>query len=148
MITELYDRLTEAILKVGGGGVIKHVDLWNQNVAFIDEDAPWPRPAVFIEFGAIGWDMYKGPANGMKGKGELLLHVVTDWKGSAAAGSLDREETLMDYDLLNMIFRQVNGLHGETFRNISLLRTEINHNHEDILENIDVYQVTYERRLG
>lgn len=147
MIQELYDKLTGALLQVGGGGVIRHIDLWNQNVAFIDEDEAWARPAVFIEFGHIGWDPYKGPANGMKGKGELLLHVVTDWKGSAATGSLDREETLMDYDLLNMIFRQVNGLRGETFRNIGILRTEINHNHEDILENIEVYQVTYERVL-
>ena len=60
MITELYDRLTEALLQVGGGGVIKHVDLWNQNVAFIDEDEAWARPAVFVEFGPIAWDLYKG----------------------------------------------------------------------------------------
>ncbi|MBQ3722554.1 MAG: hypothetical protein II851_02480 [Bacteroidales bacterium] len=147
MITELYDRLTEALLQVGGGGVIKHVDLWNQNVAFIDEDEAWARPAVFVEFGPIAWDLYKGPQNGMNGRGELLLHIVTDWKGPAAAGSPSREESLMDYDLLNMILRQLNGLHGVTFRNLSILRTEINHNHEDILENIEVYKVTYERVL-
>ena len=83
----------------------------------------------------------------MNGRGELLLHIVTDWKGPAAAGSPSREESLMDYDLLNMILRQLNGLHGVTFRNLSILRTEINHNHEDILENIEVYKVTYERVL-
>ena len=32
--------------------VIKHVDLWNNNVEFIEEDEVWARPAVFIEFSA------------------------------------------------------------------------------------------------
>ena len=146
MIRELYDRLTEALMQAGDG-IIRHVDLWNQNVEFIDEDSPWERPAAFIEFGTIYWDPLKGPANGMKGTGELRLHIVTDWKGSAASDSPSRDETLKDYNLLNCIQGQVMDLRGETFRNIRLLRTEINHNHQEILENIEVYQATYERVL-
>lgn len=155
MIGELYDALTEAIRSVGIGmdperpeaGIIRHIDLWNQNVAFIDEDEPWDRPAVFIEFGPIIWDPYKGHANGMVGKGELRLHIVTDWKGSAADGSPAREETLEDFHLPNIILKKVRDIRGRTFRNIIPLRTETNHNHQEILENIDVYQVTYERML-
>lgn len=147
MIRELYDRMTEALMAVGGGGIIRHVDLWNQNVEFIEEDEPWERPAVFVEFGPITWDPYKGPANGMKGTGELRLHIVTDWKGPASACSPSRTETLEDYNLLNGIYERVSGLRGVTFRNIRLLRTDINHNHQEILENIEVYQVTYERVL-
>ena len=155
MINELYDALTGAIRSVGigldparpGVGIIRHIDLWNQNVVFIDEDEPWERPAVFIEFGPIIWDPYKGVTNGMVGKGELRLHVVTDWKGSAAAGSPAREETMEDFRLSNLIMGKVRYLRGDTFRNLVPLRTEINHNHQEILENIDVYQVTYERVL-
>ena len=146
MIRELYDRLTEELMQVGGG-IIRHVDLWNQNVEFIDEDSPWERPAVFIEFGTIPWEPYKGPSNGMKGTGELRLHIVTDWKGSAASNSPSRAMSLADYNLLDAILERVVGLRGVTFRNIRPLRTEINHNHQEILENIDVYQVTYERVL-
>ena len=58
-----------------------------------------------------------------------------------------RDETLKDYNLLNCIQGQVVDLRGETFRNIRPLRTEINHNHQEILENIEVYQATYERVL-
>ena len=146
MITELYDRLTEELLEVKGG-IIRHVDLWNQNVEFIDEEDPWERPAVFVEFGPITWNPYKGPANGVSGDGELRLHIVTDWKGSAAADSYSREETLEDYNLLNGILERVRGLRGVTFRNISPPRPEINHNHQELLENIEVYKVTYERAL-
>ena len=49
--------------------------------------------------------------------------------------------------LANGIYERVSGLRGVTFRNIRLLRTDINHNHQEILENIEVYQVTYERVL-
>ena len=154
MITELYNALTEAIRSIGIGqdprfpeeGIIKHIDLWNQNVVFIDQDDPWYRPAVFIEFGEIVWEPYKGPAIGLTGKGEILLHIVTDWKGSAAAGRCTREETLADYDLSMQIHSALRGLRGTGFRNLCLSRTMINHNHQELLENIEVYRVTYERR--
>lgn len=144
MIQEIYDALAEAIRPLGGG-IIRHIDLWNQNVEFIDEDEAWDRPAVFIEFGEIIWDPFKGPVEGLTGRGEILLHVVTDWKGSAADGSMSREETLGDYDLPVMIHSALQGLRGNGFRNLCLSRTMINHNHQELLENIEVYRVTYER---
>lgn len=146
MITELYTAIAAA-LKGVEGGIIKHIDLWNQNVEFIEEDAPWERPAVFVEFGEIAWDPYKGPANGMVGKGEVLLHIVTDWKGSAADGADTQEETLSDYELSNKVYEALLDLRGSTFRNVSLSRTLTNHNHQELLENIEVYKVTYERAL-
>lgn len=146
MITELYNALAAALLEVGDG-LIRHVDLWNQNVEFIEEDAPWDRPAVFIEFGEIMWGPYKGPVNGLTGKGEVLLHIVTDWKGSAAEGSPYQAETLADYELTNRIFDRISGLRGISFRNLILTRTMTNHNHQELLENIEVYTVTYERHL-
>lgn len=33
--------------------LIKYVDLWNHNVEFLDEEQPWARPAVFVEFTPI-----------------------------------------------------------------------------------------------
>lgn len=143
MITEIYKALAAA-LKTAGDGKIKHIDLWNQNVEFIEEDEAWARPAVFIEFGEITWKPFKGPSDGMTGTGEVFLHIVTDWKGSAAEGSQYQDETLADYDLVDSVRRCVRGLAGTTFRNLLPSRTIVNHNHQDILENIDVYSVTYE----
>ena len=144
MIQEIYDALAGAIRLVGDG-IVRHIDLWNQNVDFIEEDEAWETPAVFIEFGEIQWDPYKGPANGMTGKGEILLHVVTEWKGSAADGSPTKDDTVADYDLPVQIHSALQGLSGTGFRNLNLSRTLINHNHQELLENIEVYRVTYER---
>ena len=71
--------------------------------------------------------------------------MVTDWKGSAADGSCTREETLEDYSLPVLIHGALQGLKGTGFRNLCLSRTMINHNHQELLENIEVYRVTYER---
>lgn len=146
MITEIYNAITDAI-KAIDGVLIKHIDLWNQNVEFIEEDEPWDRPAVFVEFGEIAWEPYKGPVKGVNGKGEILLHIVTDWKGSAADGSQHKEETLQDYELSTAIYAALHDLEGEHFRITSLGRTLTNHNHQELLENIEVYNVTYAREL-
>ena len=34
---------------------VQHVDLYNENVEYVDEESPWERPAVFIEFDDIEW---------------------------------------------------------------------------------------------
>ena len=142
MITEIYNMMTEALRAIPE---IKHIDLWNQNVEFIDVDEAWARPAVFIEFGPVIWKPYKGLHWGVPGTGEVLLHIVTDWKGSAADGSQFKDETMADYELPDKVLQALSGLSGDNFRNFMLLRTETNCNHQELLENIDVYQVTYEK---
>ena len=126
--------------------LVAHIDLWNQNVEFVEEDEAWARPAVFIEFCEIRWDPYKGPENGMTGKGEIRFHIVTDWKGSAAAGSAYKDETLKDYDIASALSTALMGLTGHQFRNLLPSGTLVNHNHEELLENIEIYQITYDRR--
>ena len=49
---ELYAALVEQLKNIPE---VKHVDLWNENVVYADQDEPWQRPAVLIELGAIDW---------------------------------------------------------------------------------------------
>ena len=48
MRKELYNILCKELKEVGGG-LIKHIDLWNHNVEFIEQEENWERPAVFVE---------------------------------------------------------------------------------------------------
>lgn len=52
MRTELYLKIRE---RLEATGVIKHIDLWNHNVEFLEQEEAWARPAVFVEFGVITW---------------------------------------------------------------------------------------------
>ena len=145
MRKEFYLALGSALKEVGDGA-IKYVDLWNHNVEFIEQEDAWERPAVFVEFGRIIWDSLMGGLE-WRGRCEVRLHVVTDWKGSSNYDSENLEESLSVFDLLKEIQLKVTGMSGETFCNVRFIASDTNHNHEDIVENIEVYGVTCIRKL-
>ena len=153
MISELYTAIAAALKTIpeseaeGAPALVKHIDLWNQNVEFIEEEAPWPRPAVFIEFGEFVWDPYTGPAGGLTAKPYVTLHVVTDWAGSTADGEATQAAAVAAMDLSEKISEVLYGLAGTTFRNLKLVSSQPNHNHEEVVESIERYSVTVERAL-
>lgn len=111
---------------------VKHIDLWNRNIEFIDQEDVWERPAVFVEFGKIEWSPFQGGCQ--RGKGIITIHLVTDWadRGHDAA-----------FDLCHKVHTALDGLSGEDFNGMALMETNTNHNHEEILESIDSYAVRY-----
>lgn len=111
---------------------VVHIDLWNHNVEFIEQEEGWERPAVFVEFGVIAWEPYVG--GGYRGRGVVRLHVVTDWlEGGQGAA----------WDLIGKIRVVLDGLCGSSFHGFELAETVTNHNHEEILESIEGYRVRY-----
>lgn len=111
---------------------VKHIDLWNHNVEFIEQEDGWERPAVFVEFGKIDWSPFQGGYQ--RGKGTVTIHLVTDW----AEGGHDAA-----FDLESKVHSAIDGLSGEDFNGMALMETITNHNHEEILESIDTYAVRY-----
>lgn len=144
MRKELYKDIIESLKEVSE---VKHIDLWNQNVEFLQEDPAFERPAVFVEFGQIDWNKLSGPEHEWKGTGEIRLHIVSDWIGSAAASSEDLDTSLSVFDLAKKIHAVLEGMTGNGYRNLMLTQTKTNHNHEDIIENIEVYRVNYNKEL-
>lgn len=132
MREELYAMIRERLMATGA---IKYVDLWNHNVEFIEQETAWERPAVFVEFGPIIWQPYKGKEV-LRGSGSVRLHIVTDW--------FDGEPSEAGINALNystIVYEALKNMVGENFHGWELQETHTNHNHEDIVENIDVYSV-------
>lgn len=124
---ELYAAIRTAMAKIEE---VKHIDLWNHNVEFIEEEAGWERPAVFVEFGPIAWQPYVG--GGYRGVGSVRLHIVTDWvEGGQEAA----------WDLIVKIREAMERVYGYGIHGLYLTETLTNHNHEDILESIEGYAV-------
>ncbi len=111
---------------------VRHIDLWNHNVEFVELEDGWERPAVFVEFGDIEWSQFQG--GGQRGKGVVNIHLVTDW----AEGGHDAA-----FDLGRKVHFALDGLGGEDFNGMALVATRTNHNHEEILESTDSYAVRY-----
>lgn len=143
MRKEIYKMLCE---RLGNIPEIKYIDLWNHNVEFIEQEDNWERPAVFVELCPINWE---ATVVGMRyvTEAKVNLHVVTDWVGSSAANSDQREESLTVFDLLEKIHTALADVNGEHFREFDISNSTTNHNHEDILENIEIYSYVGYREL-
>ena len=113
---------------------------------------PLPRtgrtPAVFVEFGDITWRQVKCGSDVLawRGTGTVNVHIVTEWAAAddGCFCDLRREGSL---DLADIVHGRLEGLCGEGYDSLSLSRTMTNHDHEDIVEDIDVYTVRYAREL-
>ncbi len=99
MRKELYRLLCRELKAID---LINHIELWNHNVEFIEQEENWERPAVFVEFCPIQWNAI---VPGVEDRAEPLikLHIVTDWEGSSADGSELQEDALKVFDLPGLI---------------------------------------------
>ena len=147
MRKEIYEMLCDRLKEVGGGA-IKHIDLWNHNVEFIEQEEQWERPAVFIEFQPIQWRQVKtGSSISYNSRCRLSLHVVTDWHGSSSADSEFREKSLSYLDLLEDIHASLRGLSGQSFNGLDLVESLTNHNHDELLESIEIYECVLDKQF-
>jgi hypothetical protein len=135
MRKELYQAISTRLMATGK---IKYVDLWNRNVEFIEQEDNWERPAVFVEFDPIVWNRTKERC--IRTVATVKLHIVTDWVGSASTTSESSEEALQAFDLPHIVMDAIEGMNGKHFCCVALTESHTNHNHEEILENIEVYQ--------
>lgn len=116
---------------------IKHIDLWNRNVEFIEQEMAWERPAVFIEFVPFKWTTI---VTGVEYRATPLinLHVVTDWTSG---------HDVEAFELLDKIHECIAGIEGKSFMDFDIYESCTNHNHEDIVENIETYTCVGVRHL-
>lgn len=145
----LYLGLTEALKELkyeSGQPLIRHIDLWNEQVEFIEQEEPFDTPAVFIEFRPVQWRTLGGTTQ--QADVPFRLHVVTKWKGSARDGSMFQEESLERFDLLDKIdahlFNFFLSVRNESVCMTRRTGSSTNHNHEELVEDISDFtcQVT------
>ena len=73
--------------------------------------------------------------------------MVTDWQGDASTASDLSNGALEVLDYSGVIHKALQGLEGAHFGRFDLAETHTNHNHEDIVENIEIYKCVAERML-
>lgn len=130
MRQEIYRTIRERLAAIHGGA-IRHIDLWNRNVEFIEQETPWERPAVFVEFHPIRWNPIVAGAE-YRADVEVSLHVVTEWTADPAG--------LEAFTLLDAIHRALAGLNGDNFLDFDLARSTTNHNHEELVEHVETFR--------
>lgn len=138
--TSLMERLKQ-LKDEAGQPAVKHYDLWNEQVEFIEQEAPFATPAVFVEFRPVQWTTLGGQVQ--QADLTVRLHIVTPWQGSAAEGSLYQEQSLRRFDLLDRIddhlwdFAASDGTCSVFLFRRSASHT--NHNHGELVEDVTDY---------
>lgn len=135
----LIQRLKE-IKNENGEQTFKHLDLWNEQVVFLEQEEPFDLPAVFIEFLPIQWQTANDGAQ--TSVAQFRLHVITSSKGSARDGSAYQAESLELFDLIESVNHALFKLSGDGFRATQRIRSDTNHNHEELIESMETYQVS------
>ncbi len=123
---------------------IKHIDLWNRNVEFIEQETAWERPAVFIEFEPVQWSSIV-PGVEYRSEARVRLHIVTDWASAVADGS---DGSGKYFELPDRLHDMLAGIEGENFKDFTLEQSLTNHDHEDIVESIEVYSFIAFKHTG
>jgi hypothetical protein len=134
--TDIQTRL-EAIRDTEGNALLKHFDLWNQQVAFIEEETPFNCPAVFIEILPILWQQMGGEYQ--QSEVTIRLHLVTQWFSQTAKNN-PRQNTALDYlDLSGKVFDAMHKFSVANSNQFTRVKSIINHNHERYVDSIEEY---------
>nr|DAU81739.1 MAG TPA: hypothetical protein [Caudoviricetes sp.] len=115
--------------------IVPYVDLWNDQVNLLGGSTAFETPAVFVEFEQIDWKQQNAGAR--RGDIPVRLHIVT--RAVAAHGVHDQRmgDVLAVFDLINAINAKMQGLRGEGFAGFQLTTSATNHNHAELVENVE-----------
>lgn len=116
---------------------VKHIDLWNNNIAVLSGGAVWPRPAVFVEFETIEWRQQQNRVR--MADVAVRLHVVTDAVSYNGSTDPKQDTALAFLDLLNKVNTAMQGLRGENFAGFMLTTSATNHDHAELIESVERY---------
>lgn len=116
---------------------IKHLNLWNNNIAVLSGGAVWPRPAVFVEFETIEWKQLQNRAR--MADIAVRLHIVTDAVSYNGSTDTKQETALAFFDLLNRVNAAMQGLRGDNFAGFMLTTSATNHDHAELIESVERY---------
>lgn len=97
----IYNQIREALQNLAE---VRHIDLFNEQVLYSEEEQPFYTPAVFVEFATIDW---KHELHGVREAiVTVRLHVVTDTREGRWEDSISR---LLLCDKIN---QRLHGLHA------------------------------------
>lgn len=118
---------------------IKFIDLWNEHVVEVATSVPWPLPAVFIEFEQ--YEVRQLSRWQREADIPVRLHIVTRWQAYTAGAADKRIDTALQYfDLIDCVNAAMQGLSGTGFTAFQLTASATNHNHGELMENIERWQ--------
>jgi hypothetical protein len=141
MRKKLYLDIKERLKEINnkeGEQLLKHFDLWNRQVEFIEQETPFACPALFVEFSPMSWSTL-----GYRVQEAVLtvrLHIVTEWYAGTADYSPTEGQALEFLDIIDLVVASLQGFATEYTNTWMRTRSITNHDHERYVDNIEEYE--------
>lgn len=116
---------------------VAYVDLWNADLDELEGGAVWALPAVFVEFEAIEWE--QTGLSLRQGDAGVRLHVVTRAVEHSGSQDARMEAALERFGVIEEVQRALWGLSGTGFTTLTLTTSATNHQHAELVEDIERY---------
>ncbi|MDR1120054.1 MAG: hypothetical protein LBM08_03975 [Dysgonamonadaceae bacterium] len=136
----IVDKLKEMIDK-NSQPVIRHFDIWNNNITYLQDEQPFFMPAVLIEFQPIQW---RHQGNGVREAAvTVMLHVLIQRNAPTQNNQKYEDPGLCFFDLLTDINRCLHG-HSKTSFNfghdaVTATQSVTDHDFEEIQHHIEAF---------
>lgn len=134
MRAKLYNSIKARLAEVAA---IKHIGIWNDNIADLSGGLAFARPAVFISFEDINWT--QGGYWLRRGEVSIDLHLITDYLPPDGT-----REDLSHFELIDEITRTLAGFCEDYYSGLQLTTSSTDHNHSELLHNIERWTTTVE----
>ncbi|MFA9212493.1 MAG: hypothetical protein ACEQSR_01415 [Candidatus Methylacidiphilales bacterium] len=109
----LYLELAELLATITE---IKWIDLWHNQVNFIEDEHEFPTPAVFLSFRALNADDMAQNIQNLELQVEVYLYFETF--ADTYKDSVNQESALAFLDILNKIYIKLQGTEGTNYQNM------------------------------
>ncbi len=115
--------------------VIQHIDRFNNQLQYAEEEQPFCSPAVLIQFRHIEWrPLGKGVR---EAEVEVALHIITD----SRVGSWS--DTMTVFSFLDTINARLHGLHAveskRTMDSLTLTASDTDSEFDELEDNVETY---------
>jgi len=127
----------KSVLKPDKTQMFEHFDLWNQQVDFLEQETPFKFPAIFVEFLPIVWN--KMGYNKQNADISLRVHIVSRWHSNSADYNPQEYDALEYLELADIVNNALTNFATTSGNRFMRTRSEINHNHETILDSIEEF---------
>jgi hypothetical protein len=108
---DLYTELSEIL--TGEIPAIKWVDLWHNQVNFLDDEHPFPAPAVFLSFRIL--ETADAGQKVQQVKLQVDTYIFYETMADSYFGSWNQASALDFLELINSIYSVLHGSEGENF---------------------------------
>lgn len=142
-MTTIFLELQQMLeLKMPG---MAHYDLWNNQLANLDQENPFATPAVFVEFAPITWTRLMGAK---RGACTIRLHLVQETYCSTAKGSFNQTEGLQLLTRAEEFEDLIEDFAGSNFTALVCGNTEVDNDHDMLTDTVSEFTTTVTRCLN